>query len=42
MKRDLKLSDRVYYCKHCGTVIDRDLNASINLYSYGKKLIINH
>ncbi|HHB1769577.1 TPA: RNA-guided endonuclease InsQ/TnpB family protein, partial [Bacillus cereus] len=29
-KSDLKLSDRVYKCE-CGNVIDRDLNASINL-----------
>ncbi|EJR55965.1 IS605 OrfB family transposase [Bacillus cereus VD107] len=29
-KADLKLSDRVYECE-CGNVIDRDLNASINL-----------
>jgi putative transposase len=31
IKKDLKLSDRVYECNECGTVIDRDLNASINL-----------
>lgn len=30
IKKDLKLSDRVYRCE-CGNVIDRDLNASINL-----------
>ncbi len=30
VKKDLKLSDRVYKCS-CGFVIDRDLNASINL-----------
>ena len=30
IKKDLKLSDRVYKCS-CGFVIDRDLNASINL-----------
>ncbi|MBP2651262.1 MAG: transposase, OrfB family [Firmicutes bacterium] len=30
-KKDLKLSDRTYVCKECGLVIDRDLNASINL-----------
>ncbi|EJR29313.1 RNA-guided endonuclease InsQ/TnpB family protein [Bacillus mycoides] len=29
-KTDLKLSDRVYTCE-CGNVMDRDLNASINL-----------
>ena len=30
VKKDLKLSDRVYKCD-CGLTIDRDLNASINL-----------
>lgn len=30
IKKDLKLSDRIYTC-NCGLVIDRDLNASINL-----------
>ena len=30
IKKDLKLSDRVYKCS-CGLTIDRDLNASINL-----------
>ncbi|PEJ53000.1 zinc ribbon domain-containing protein, partial [Bacillus wiedmannii] len=29
-KVDLKLSDRVYTCE-CGNVMDRDLNAAINL-----------
>ncbi|MCD3246234.1 IS200/IS605 family element transposase accessory protein TnpB [Clostridium botulinum C] len=33
IKKDLKLSDRVYKC-NCGLVIDRDLNASINLSRY--------
>ena len=41
IKKDLKLSDRIYHCEQCGTVIDRDLNASVNLYHYGKS-IINH
>ena len=31
IKDDLKLKDRVYRCPRCGTVIDRDLNAAINL-----------
>ena len=31
IKKDLKLSDRTYICSECGAVIDRDLNASINL-----------
>jgi putative transposase len=30
-KDELSLSDRVFYCDHCGLIIDRDLNASINL-----------
>lgn len=30
IKKDLKLSDRVYKCD-CGNIIDRDYNASINL-----------
>ncbi|MDK0548519.1 transposase [Clostridium perfringens] len=30
IKKDLKLSDRIYICD-CGFTIDRDLNASINL-----------
>jgi len=30
IKKDLKLKDRVYKC-NCGLIIDRDLNASINL-----------
>jgi putative transposase len=28
---DLTLSDRVYHCQQCGLVLDRDLNAAINL-----------
>ena len=40
-KNDLKLSDRIYHCENCGTVIDRDFNASMNLYQYGKS-VINH
>ncbi len=30
-KETLKLSERVFECSHCGIVIDRDLNAAINL-----------
>lgn len=33
-KDNLKLSDRIYECNNCGTVIDRDKNASINLGNY--------
>jgi putative transposase len=31
IKDDLKLKDRVYRCPQCRTIIDRDLNAAINL-----------
>ena len=31
IKKDLKLSDRVYKCSECGYVEDRDINASLNL-----------
>ena len=34
IKRNLKLSDRTYICEECGLIIDRDLNASINLANY--------
>lgn len=33
VKKDLKLSDRVYSCE-CGYTMDRDLNASMNLAKY--------
>ena len=34
IKRDLRLSDRVYECRDCGFVIDRDENAALNLMRY--------
>ena len=30
-KDKLSLSERTYICEECGSIIDRDLNASINL-----------
>lgn len=38
IKDDLKLSDRTYICEHCGLVIDRDLNAAINILNEGIKI----
>jgi len=35
IKKDLKLSDRIYNCVNCGLGIDRDENASRNLMNYG-------
>lgn len=31
VKTKLSLSERTYRCEHCGLVIDRDLNAAINI-----------
>lgn len=36
VKKDLKLSDRIYRCE-CGNTIDRDFQASLNLKAYGEK-----
>lgn len=33
-RQKLTLNTRIYKCPHCGTVIDRDLNAAINLSLY--------
>lgn len=38
IKKDLKLSDRIFKCTHCGHKIDRDLNASMNL----KKMAVGY
>lgn len=37
IKKDLKLSDRVYRCE-CGNIIDRDFQAAVNLKTYGELL----
>jgi putative transposase len=34
VKADLTLGDRVYDCGHCGLVLDRDVNAAVNLARY--------
>ena len=39
VKKDLRLSDRVYHCDVCGNKIDRDSNASINLVNTTKYII---
>ena len=38
IKKDLKLKDRTYKCE-CGNIIDRDLNASLNLKIYGENVL---
>jgi putative transposase len=39
IKDELTLADRVFVCEDCGLVIDRDLNAAINLAALGKPVI---
>ena len=34
VKKNLRLSERIYHCENCGNVIDRDLQAAINLKRY--------
>jgi len=34
-KQSMELSDRVYECKECGFVMDRDLNAAVNILKEG-------
>ena len=34
INKELTLKDRVYKCKQCGIILDRDLNAAINLENY--------
>ena len=38
-KQELKLSEREYACPSCGSYIDRDYNASLNLYGLIKEKI---
>ena len=38
IKKDLKLSDRVYKCE-CGNIIDRDYQAALNLKHYGENVL---
>ena len=35
-KTDLTLADRVYHCLSCGLVMDRDLNAAVNILAVGR------
>ena len=34
-KIDLTLADRKYICSNCGIILDRDLNAALNLKKHG-------
>jgi putative transposase len=38
-KTKLALSERIYGCKVCGPILDRDLNAARNLAEYGQRVV---
>ena len=38
IKKDLKLSDRIYRCE-CGNEVDRDEQAALNLKLYGENVV---
>jgi putative transposase len=38
IKHNLKLNNRKYLCENCGLVMDRDLNASVNILNEGLKI----
>jgi len=38
-KKDLKLSQRVYSCDNCGEMVDRDLNAALNIAKTDKYIL---
>ena len=42
VKDTLLLSERMYHCKTCGTIIDRDYNASINIRNEGARILFEN
>ncbi|MCA6567503.1 MAG: transposase, partial [Pseudanabaena sp. M065S1SP2A07QC] len=36
------LSERTHQCSHCGTVLDRDHNAALNILAIGLKNTVGH
>lgn len=39
VKDTLSLAERTYKCENCGTILDRDYNASINIKNEGMRLV---
>ena len=42
INNELKLSDREWFCKNCGVLHDRDLNAAINIEQEGLKIYLKN
>ena len=40
-KNDLTLSDRTFVCDSCGLILDRDLNAALNIKRVGFDILYN-
>ena len=40
IKTDLTLRDRTYHCDHCGLILDRDINAALNIKAKGIGMIL--
>ncbi|MCK5757863.1 MAG: transposase, partial [Clostridiales bacterium] len=40
VKKSLLLFERIYHCDNCGTILDRDLNASYNIRDEGKRMLL--
>ena len=39
VKKELTIADRIYVCKRCGNIMDRDYQASLNLMYYGENYL---
>jgi len=38
INKELTLADRVWTCSDCGTVLDRDVNAAVNILNFGLRI----
>ncbi len=36
-KKPMNLSERIYSCDECGSVLDRDFNAALNIENYARR-----